>query len=369
MFILMMIWHVGVVGVDWRKPIKKPRYFFLAIASILLYSLILGLRYEVGGDYEGYARYYETTTEQVSSNEVPFEIGFYWLIRALKFLELPTTALFLSTCCIQIALMIFWLRRYSFIAPWFFFFYFTTLLAFESLSLIRQAIAFMFILGAMPYLIGGNRSKYFLMISLAALMHASALLFLPLYFFLNRDWFLSRTYQVLIVLIIYSSADIIKEYFFNGLSLLQFFSVSEGYANIQDALFFEGEAAGFSLGLLFTLITDLILIATSSWLKKKYYDIGFRCYYNIFFIGVLLTPIIYYANYITFNRLSFYFYSMKFIVLSFLLCALFESKYRNIWKRSIGCFLIAAYYIWFSSALFKGAAWCAPFQFVFQSDL
>jgi len=368
MLLLVMIWHIGSSGVDWRKPIKSQQYYVMAIASIFLYTLVLGLRYKVGGDFDGYANYYETTTEQVASNEVSFEIGFYWLIQVLKFLELPSTALFLFTCCIQVILMTFWLRKYIFLAQWFFFFYFTTLLAFESLNLIRQAIAFMFILGAMPYLIEGKRLKYYLMIGLASTMHVSALLFLPLYFVLNKDWFLSRISQIILVLTVYISANVIKDYFFKGLSLLQWFSASEGYGSIQDALFFEGEVSGFSLGLFFTLITDLTLISASPWLKKKYGALGFRCYYNIFFIGALLTPIIYYANYITFNRLSFYFYSIKFVILSFLLCALFESKYRRAWKKPLGFIIVISYYLWFSTALFKGAAWCAPFQFVFQSE-
>ena len=366
LLVLFVTWWPAVPESDRRITMRRHDFFVLAFVSFFLYTLVLGLRYKVGGDYQGYVDYYENTSASVSSADVPFEIGFYWLIRVLRFLDLPPTSLFLATCGIQMLFMALWLRRHSFVAHWVIYFYFTTLLLFSSMNLIRQSIAFLILLCAMLQLTDRKLLQYLILVGLASTFHSSALMFLPFYFLIDRDWITSRWLQVLILIVAYVSADAIKVYLFEFLPLIFVAFGFENYASLQEDLFFEGKVSGFSAGLAFGFATDFIVIMSSSWLKRQYASQGFLAYYNAYFIGALLTPVVYFSNYITFARLIFYFTAFKLIVLSFLVVWLFSPSVKSPWAKWLGAVLVVSYYGWFSLAISKGAAWCAPFQFVFQ---
>lgn len=344
----------------------KNVYFVLAFVSVVMYALVLGLRYNMGGDYQGYAGYYEEAEVGLLPADVHYEIGFYWLIRTLKFFELPQYTLFITTCGIQMIFMAVWLRRHRFLAPWFIYFYFTTLLVFESLNIIRQAMAFMILLCAIPQLLDRKPLQYLTLVGLASTLHASAMLFLPLYVMLDREWISSRRLQIAILLLMYASAIAIKDLLFDVLPLISVALNYGNYAGIQEDLFFQGAASVFSPGLLFVLVSDLIVIMASPWLKYRYAALGFRAYYNAFYLGALITPIIISANYIPFSRIAFYFLSFKFIVLSFLVAGLFAHVVPWRWSKVIGSVMVISYFWWFLNAIVKGAAMSAPFQFVFQ---
>lgn len=366
LLLLFITWKMAVPAGSWPRATTSRRHFVLACVSVVLYTLVIGLRYNVGTDYQSYVNYYAYTTAQVSFADVPFEIGFYWLIRTLKFFDLPPTALFLFTCGIQMTFMTVWLRRYRFLAPWFIYFYFTTLLAFESMNTIRQAMAFMVLLCAISQILNRKPIQYFFLVGLASTLHVSALMFLPMYFLLDWDWISSRRWQVAILLFVYASAIAFKNYLLVLIPQLFLSLGFERYARIQDDLFFEKDVPGFSYGLTFLLLTDLIIITVSPWLKQRYAGWGFRAYYNAYFIGMLLTPIVFFANYIPISRLAFYFMSFKFIVLSFLAAWIFAKSGPRFWAKGFGAVLVSLYFVWFLSAIYKGAAKCAPFMFVFE---
>lgn len=363
---LFVTWWFAVPTSNRPMATTLDKHLILAYSSIAIYATVLGLRYNVGTDYQSYVGFYEEISSHVSAADVQFEIGFYWLIRALKFFELPPTALFLATCCIQMIFMTIWLRRNSFLAPWFIYFYFTTLLVFESMNIIRQATAFMILLCAMPQLVDRKLLQYMILVVLASTVHSSALIFLPLYFLLDNLWISSRRWQVVILLLAYGSANTIKGFLFEFFPLISMAVGLENYGKIQDDLFFNTEISGFSPGLIFVLISDLIVIMTSPWLKRKYEVQGFRVYYNAFYVGSVLTPVIFFSNYIPFSRLLFYFTAFKFIVLSFLVAWLFSKSVRSLWAKGLGAILVISYFGWFMLAISKGAALSAPFQFIFQ---
>ena len=231
---------------DECRLVSRETHFAIALISVSLYAIVLGLRYKVGGDYQGYADYYQYTDFRISPTDVPFEIGFYWLICILKLFALPTFSLFLVTCAMQMAFMTAWLRRHYFLAPWFFYFYFTTLLVIVSMNIVRQAIAFSILLYAITALLDRNLIRYMVLVLLASTIHASALMFIPLYFILDKEWFSSRRWQVLLLCFAYLSANAVKDMLFDLLPLLSGAALTERFANIQDDLFFETAQSGFS---------------------------------------------------------------------------------------------------------------------------
>lgn len=363
---LCMTWYPLSSVLPQRPQVPSERYLLAALFTIVIYSLTLGLRYNVGGDYDGYVKYYVETTGRVLPAEVPFEIGFYWLIRTLKYVEAPTASLFVATCAIQIIFMVIWLRRYLFLSPWFFYFYFTTLLAFESLNTVRQAMAFMVLLCAIPHLIARNIIPYVVLVTMACTLHASAVIFLPLYFLLAKEIPFGRFWQICVLVLVYIVADFLNTIIFNVLPMLSMFIGYDAYGNIQKDLFFKNIPSYLKLGVLFSFLTDAIIIFLAPWLERLFASHGFRVYYNAFYIGALIRPLSYFSGYVVFARLGFYFLSFKFIVLSFLLVGLFSTSTSDLRSKLLGGGLVAAYFVWFSWAIANGAASCAPFQFVFE---
>ena len=64
---------------------------------------------------------------------------------------------------------------------------------------------------------------------------------------------------------------------------------------------------------------------------------------------------------------TYYFDAFRVVILSFLAIWAFTSQDANRWTRAGGVVIVGIYFVWFFIAILKGAAWCAPFQFVFQS--
>lgn len=338
------------------------------VASVILYGLLMGLRYDVGGDYLGYVFYYETNTESVQLFETTYELGFYWLIRILHFFDFPPAALFVATCTLQMLFMATWLERNRNIASWYIFFFFTTLLLFESLNIVRHALAATIFLAALPALHERRPFTYVILIVLATLIHKSAIILMPLYFILRHDWLPNRWLQATLLLFAFVSAPVLKDRLFEFLPWLASSADYDPYSNTQDDLFFKKEGVSYSPGMFFALIVDLFIIYSSQMLKKNYEKQGFAIYYNLYLVGALLGPIVLFSNYIPFSRMIFYFTTIKSVVLAFLVIGWLSTNQGR--KRSGGIPLtiaiIVAYVVWFLMAIWNEAAHCSPFLFVWD---
>lgn len=368
MVLLMCAWSNTLSSNAGRGMAKSisPSGVLAAVFSIIIYTAVLGLRFKVGGDYDSYVDYYNTTTSDVSYKDVSFEFGFYWLIRFLRAFDLPSWTLFIATCAIQIGVLSAWLSRQSDAAPWLVYFYFTTLLGFESLNIIRQAMALMIIMLAISELVERRPWRYCLWILLASTLHVSALVFLPMAVFVHRDWRIDRAGLLLILAGSYAVAGTVKDLLFEMLPIFSLIDGFAGYSSLQDELFFEREVRGVSLGTIFALFVDSLIVYWSPYLLKRYGKNGFRAYFNVFYVGAVLTPVVVAANYITFARLAFYFTSFRFVVLGFLAAWLFSRDAHFPGAKLVASLLISMYFAFFSMAIIRGAAWSAPFQFIFQ---
>ena len=127
-----------------------------------------------------------------------------------------------------------WMRRNTVVASWYVYFFFTSLLVFESMNTIRQAVAQAVLLSAMPALLERRFLRYVLLVCGASLMHRSALIFLPLYFLLNRDWLPRRRLQIAMLLLAYVAAYQLSHRLFALLPLLSLVSnYGGGYAECR----------------------------------------------------------------------------------------------------------------------------------------
>jgi hypothetical protein len=366
LIVLMCFWSEFLFGANKSKVNGSitARGIVLVFFSTVIFSVILGLRYNVGGDYFAYVDYYNKTTSNVSYKDVPFEFGFYYLIVVLKEFGLPYWSLFLTMCAIQMIFLGSWLTRQLDAAPWLVFFYFTTLLGFESLNIIRQATSLMIVLFALSCLARGSVWRYCAWIALAATLHVSALMMLPLALLIGREWSKRRFILFSLLVLSYLVSNEIKEILFDVLPLLSL--LDSGYSSLQNELFFESDASVLSVGFALAFLVDALVVYFYPVLLERYRSNGFLLYFNLFYMGALLTPVVYFSNYIAFTRISFYLTSFRFVMLGFLLAYLMSKNARFGIAKLLAVALILAYLGMFFVAIVRGAAWCSPFQFVFE---
>ncbi len=136
--ILTLLWWTRF-GLSFRKCTNL--YFdFYKILPIIVFVVVVGFRYDVGGDFQEYSYYYNSQKD-LHWSQVPYEYGFYLLIDFLIALELPAQSVFILCAFVQVLLLLKLLESCGESAAWIILFYFLTLSFIESLNVMRQGIA------------------------------------------------------------------------------------------------------------------------------------------------------------------------------------------------------------------------------------
>lgn len=344
---------------------RDNKYAIISIISIFVFSLVIGLRYYVGGDYVGYLDDFNSFNLGISYSDSRYELGYYLLMIILKLLGLTYPFLFIAVSFLQIFFIYNWISNYKYLLPGVIYFYFTTLYLFESMNIMRQALSFSILLYSTVYIHKSDKIKFISMVLLAASFHKSAIFFLPFYFFLNKEWIRNKFIQIGLMVLAFLSSQFLFDEFFLKIKILAELFDYQGYSEFTSDMFLESDDQSMGVGLYFIFSVDLILLLYSDKLKEVFKKGTYVVYHNMFFIGALLTAAFGGTNSIALGRFMFYFVSFRIVVLSFLCYYLFRIN-RNKINYLIGITVIMAYLVWFISAISKGAAWCSPFQFVFQ---
>lgn len=330
--------------------------------SIVLFTLLIGGRYNVGGDFYGYLDMYRFTRLGGGSDSVFFEPGFWILVQLLKLFGMPERSIIVAGSLIQIVLFSLWLRKHPQIAP-FAVFGFTTLLLLDVNNIIRQGIAFFAILLAISA-VGERRWVAFLGWGLFAfLFHRSALVVIPIC--LAVSWLPLIKVQI-------QAAALILSYMFVGLFFDQIVSLFttlapalgySDYANISRAdLAFSKEGSSLNLGVYFWPLIDFFVILFSAKLASHYKVFHYRLYHNFYLVAALLQPVANSWDFIPFARGLFYFVAVRSICVGFVLhyCLVVSRKPRDV---IIAMGMSAGLLAWLVVAISRGAAWSAPYQF------
>jgi hypothetical protein len=319
----------------------------------------------VGGDYVGYLDDYNSFNIANSFKDSRYELGYYSLMYLLKFLSLSYPFLFLTVSFLQILFVYKWAKNYKYLLPWIVFFYFTTLYLFESMNVMRQALAFSILLFSTIYIQKTQLIRFILLVLLAASFHKSALSFVIFYFLINREWIKNKYIQLGLLFISLISSQFLFETFFQKIDVFATLLDYDSYSQMSSDLFLADDNDSLGFGLFFLVSIDSIIILYSDRLQKTFKNEKFYIYYNLFFIGALLSATFSNSNSIALGRLMFYFVSFRIVILSFLSFYLFKIN-RSLTNNIVGILIIVTYLFWFISAISKGAAWSVPFQFIFQ---
>ncbi|MNL29932.1 hypothetical protein D3C87_1516420 [compost metagenome] len=123
---------------------------------------------------------------------------------------------------------------------------------------------------------------------------------------------------------------------------------------------------GFSIYLF--LLIDLIIILFYNKLKIVYGHYNFIKFYNLFFIGVILSRI--FSDNFILARIADYFIFFRVLILAFLMFYIFNLMKNANEKiiKLLGILIILGMFFFYCKAIYNNAAGVAPFQFYFNHD-
>ena len=186
LFILFFIIGIKEYLCDFND--KKKYYLY----SLILFVSFYGLRGLIAWDWQSYKESFELITPELSiqniveSSEIlKYEYGYTALIILLKnFVNSYYSLIFIFVLLDSIFLFAFF-KRYSVSLGLSFAFFVLTAGEME-LNLLRNVRAILIFLVSLKYIEERNPIKYFSLIILASLFHASSVVFFPLYFILTK---------------------------------------------------------------------------------------------------------------------------------------------------------------------------------------
>lgn len=322
-----------------------------SLLAILIISIIVGFRYDVGADWYSYVSYFKG---QKSINHM--EIGYKFLNSSINDFGGNFTHLFfiVSFCS--------WVFIYKSIPvrllPIGILFYFTDHQFFMSMNVIRQFLAISIVLYSYKYLLN-EKYKFVLFILLASLFHRSALLMLPFVFIPLKNISTKRTtWSILFLasLMVANSESVTYVMELVVIFLAQQFTVFEIYENYLMSQHFQVQEIETSGSVVyFKHMIFMYIIYYSSKIIKKYP--WYYIYYLLFFIGYIYYNI--FGSIPILDRIADYFLILRPILLAITMYYVWTNS-RNVYEKVSPLIVIMAYLI-----IFIRTIYIYPYKFIF----
>jgi hypothetical protein len=341
--------------------------YIIRLIIIFVFVFIVGLRFNVGRDYSGYASWYK---EFIFSGKFPVDndFGFVALNKFLFVLNAESFWLFVVLAFGQIYFLLKTTDSIKHLRPWVFFFYFTLLLFFTGMNAMRQTLAFLIFV----YSISAYNNKNYLKFAMLALLgfsfHKTVLIPLVILPFVHYMWYGPRLIQFGILLM----SSIILPSFVNPLielvspfiNILGYDYYVENIDHIQEISEETRRGSGTSHVLFFLI--DAIIIYFFNRLTDTYPTKFFKQFYGYFFIGLILSRL--FANNFILSRVADYFIFFRVYILALLISIVFlkrDGALNKLFSQVLGLILIGLIAFYYR-AIMNNAADVAPFKFIFS---
>ncbi|GGE30466.1 transmembrane protein EpsG [Pullulanibacillus camelliae] len=205
------------------NPIKSEPYVrphrllvFLVMACLIC---VAGLRQNIGDTYF-YMHAYKVGDFQLNHIDFKDEFGFYFLQWLLHHFSNNPQMLIFTTACITNMLIVLVLYHYSRFFELSIYILITSGAFTVSMNGIRQALAAAILFAATAFLLHGYWKRYIVVVLLAATIHQSALIFIPIYFIVRRKAWTKVTFLLLLCAVVIAFS-------FNTFSTLLFDALSD----------------------------------------------------------------------------------------------------------------------------------------------
>lgn len=266
------------------KIANNKLYHVFLVFSVLFYSLIIGLRYDVGLDYGAYfdlvngynifelervelfPRY---LTLFVQNNHIPFYVWFMIMAGiSIYFIE--------KVFC----------KDLVFLLPISVLLYLLYYLDFN-VNVVRQACAVSIVLFSYSFIRTKELIKFLLTVSFAFLFHKSSLVALPFYWLISDYEFINKKWQYAIFLLMSIFGYLFLSILISRISFLLFaLGYTEQLEIIAEQQMLTELDSGYGVIMNFIRYSIFILLykQVGSYFKNK----GFYVFYKIFFVGICL---------------------------------------------------------------------------------
>ena len=346
-----------------KKAQQTTRWEYV-IFAILVYSVVFGMRYDVGVDQLAYLESYKSASiNSYNINSSHYESGFRFLMMSLIDMEAHFAWFFGIVAFLQLFLVFASVKPHRDVYPFLTFTFMIGCVWLTYANGLRQQLAFCFFALSVLFVEKKQWLLYYLMIALAMSMHKTAILlvlFYPLLRF-KEEWFKNEKLQIglLLVAIVIGEMGFVQNY----LGQLETYASLLGYEDYFQDRYSEKmykEIARRGIGYYVLLITNFILIWHSS-KYKEYFKSKYVYYiYNLYFIGVLMKYA--FAGSHLLQRINYYFYGFEFIVAAFALLYARKSNKKMYWMLS------AMYVLTFAAIMFRMEDNTALFRFFWQIE-
>lgn len=346
---------IVLIFLSYQYSMTNKRVFAYMIIGI--FTLVIGLRYDVGNDYVSYKGFF--------SNPHLFpkmEYGFTYINKFFHYMGFHFSTIFILGALLEILFFVRAFQNFKYVLPWSFFFLFTTLALFNWDNILRQSIAFCIFLYAVRFINERKIIPYALCIVLAGAFHKSAYPLGIFYFVLPLKIKDDKWLQYVIYFASFAAGAFLKDFLFSnigGIASIAGFGDSADEMEFLKTVEWNNSKNSMGIATFIWMFLDISCIWLYEKMKRIHSDIGFDLYYKLFFIGIVLQNCIG-GTYL--DRLNMYFLPFRVVIYGFFMYN-FNQKKDVIYKVPIigFCFLTFALCMW---AIYNGAAKCSPYEFV-----
>ena len=332
------------------------------VVSVILVSLVAGFRYNVGTDWEAYRTYYENILrygmswmEITTSSMEPL---YLLLNKFIAFCGASYQFFFTIIMLLHLVLLYKSFDQYLFLLPWGLFFYVTMFFC-MSLNIQRQTLSICVFMYSLRFILCRNFYKYCICIIVAGLIHYSSFILFPVYF-LSMGVFRFLDKRV-VQLGLYLCSFFVFKYVLVFIELfVSNFIVNAKYLYNISALGSVNMEISSGLGVLVTILIDIILILYSKRLSIVYSDYKFNVIFRVYFVGAVMSNIFGLDMFL--SRLFLAMECLRFLILAFFVYYLMRIK-RTELTYVCGCSIILLYLLMYFVGIYNGHSGCAPYQF------
>jgi hypothetical protein len=323
--------HAGIKRNDnFHRITNRKTWIFWGIA-IVFYTVILGLRKDVGIDYVTYKEMFEWI--DVSTNADVICFLFKGIVKNYHYNYFIASLAFVPICF----MFLFFKDKTKFLVL-FLFFYFTWGTMFDSLNIMRQMAACTIIIYAISKYLNKDYVRFIIFIILALCFHRSSLFVLPFIFLFRFDFTKSR--RIILCLLVLSfvfGQNIYNQFLLPVIDIsftaINVFSSYNIYLENFDLYSERGRIlveGGTGLFNIFNLFVVIYAVYFSKILKEKYKQYKFNVYYNFMIVGTVCYNILKYNEML--NRICYYFVYFRLIVFAMLFYYLLFVQENNTFK-------------------------------------
>lgn len=259
------------------------------LGCIILFSLVAGLRYDVGVDHLAYlSDYLQVLRGKDAWRERGIEYGYMLFTQLYGALGIHPTIYFGSIAAIQLTFFFWPYRKEYAIVPFMMFLLMLGGFFFTWMNGIRQMVAACIFVFSIPFIQNRKFVPFLACMFLAFLWHQSAIILLPFYLFAYSKLAWSNR---MILFPIFLSCFVLGNtpFWINNLSNLELILGVIGYDYYADKfnqIMEDSRTLGFGPRMMFTLLQYIMVIyfypKCRSYYKSSLMDINFK----LFFIGV-----------------------------------------------------------------------------------